>query len=90
VGQPVLLDRVLERPRHVRLPDEIVERLRPIFSRENLIAHAPNLIRFNPRENRNQEFGQDNRIYWIEARKRDSSIGRWTLDVGRSTFSPSP
>jgi L-aminopeptidase/D-esterase-like protein len=31
----------------MRLPDEIVERLRPVFARENLIAHAPNLIRFN-------------------------------------------
>jgi hypothetical protein len=36
----------------VRLSDEIVERLRPIFSRENLIAHALNLIRSIARENR--------------------------------------
>src|SRR2546423_7230469 len=47
VRQPVLLDRVFERPRHVGLPDEIVERLRTILSRENLIAHTLNLIRFN-------------------------------------------
>ena len=39
--QAVLRDRVLERPRDVRLPDEIVERLRSVFARENLITHAP-------------------------------------------------
>jgi hypothetical protein len=59
MGQPVLLDGILQRASHVRLSDEIVERLRPIFSRENLIAHALNLIRSIARENRNQKFGQD-------------------------------
>jgi hypothetical protein len=62
----------------VRLPDEIVERLRTVFARENLIAHTPNLIRSVARENRNQKFG---RIFFF--------IERWTLDVGRWTFSPS-
>ena len=53
--EAVLLDRVLERARDVRLPDEIVERLRTIFSRENLIAHAPNLIRANrPRKQKSE------------------------------------
>ena len=45
VREPVLLDRILQRARDMRLPDEIVERLRPIFARENLITHAPNLMR---------------------------------------------
>ena len=52
VGEPILLDRVLERARDVLLADEVVERLRPIFSRENLIAHAPNLVRRGLGENR--------------------------------------
>jgi hypothetical protein len=43
----------------VRLSDEIVERLRPILPRENLITHGLNLIRAIARENRNPEFGQD-------------------------------
>ena len=42
--EAVLFDGVFERARHVRLPNEIVERLRPILSRENLITHAPILI----------------------------------------------
>jgi hypothetical protein len=28
----------------MRLPDEVVERLRPIFSCENFVTHALNLI----------------------------------------------
>jgi hypothetical protein len=59
VREAVLLNRVFERARHVRLPDQIVERLRPILPRENLITHGPNLIRAIARENRNPEFGQD-------------------------------
>jgi hypothetical protein len=43
MGQPVLRDRVFQRARHMRLPNEIVESLRPIFSRENFVAHAINL-----------------------------------------------
>ena len=43
--EPVLLDRILERARDVRLSDEIVERLRSIFAGKNLIAHGPNLVR---------------------------------------------
>ena len=44
MGEPILGDRVLERRGDVRLADEIVERLRPIFARENLVAHAINLV----------------------------------------------
>ena len=47
VREPFLLDRVLQRSRHVCLSNEVVERLGTIFSRENLIAHVLNLIRFN-------------------------------------------
>ena len=47
VREAVLLDRVLERARDMCLPDQIVERLRPIFPRENLIAHASNLNALN-------------------------------------------
>jgi hypothetical protein len=84
VGEPVLFDRVPERPRHVRLADEIVERLRTIFSRENLVAHAPNLIRFNPA--RKQKSKKRDRITELTGNKR-FFIRRWTLDVGRWTFS---
>jgi hypothetical protein len=52
VGQPILLDRVLERTRDVFLADKIVERLRPVFSRKNLVTHAPNLVRRGLGENR--------------------------------------
>ncbi len=50
--EPILFDRVLERLGHVRLADQIVERLRPIFARENLVAHALNLVRRRLGENR--------------------------------------
>ncbi len=50
--QPVLLDRILERARDVRLPDEVIERLRAIFSREDLVTHALNLSGCRERENR--------------------------------------
>jgi hypothetical protein len=43
MGQPVLRDRIFQRARYMRLPNEIVESLRPIFSRENFVAHAINL-----------------------------------------------
>ncbi len=52
VGEPILFDRVLERLGDVRLADEIVERLRPIFARENLVTHAPNLVPRRLGENR--------------------------------------
>ena len=52
VREPILLDRVLQRPRDVLLADEIVERLRAVFSRKNLVAHAPNLVRRGLGENR--------------------------------------
>jgi hypothetical protein len=59
VREAILFDRVFKRARHVRLSDEIVESLRPILPRENLITHGPNLIRAIARENRNPEFGHD-------------------------------
>jgi hypothetical protein len=43
MGEAILRDRVLQRTRDMRLTDQIVERLRPIFSGENLVAHALNL-----------------------------------------------
>jgi D-aminopeptidase len=46
VSEPVLFDRILERPRDVRLADKVVKSLRAILSRKNLVAHRPNLIRF--------------------------------------------
>ena len=53
--EPVLLHRVLQRARDMRLPDEIVERLRPVLARENLVTHRPNLMLRNVRENRKRE-----------------------------------
>ena len=53
--EPILFDRVLERLGHVRLADQIVERLRPIFARENLITHALSLVPRRWRENRKSE-----------------------------------
>ena len=47
VREAVLLDRVLQRPRDMRLPDQIVKSLRPIFAGENLITHAINLNALN-------------------------------------------
>ncbi len=41
--QPVLCDGVFQRTRDMRLPDEIVESLRPIFSCENFVTHRLNL-----------------------------------------------
>jgi hypothetical protein len=43
MGEAILRDRVLQRTRDMRLTDQIVERLRPIFSGENLVTHALNL-----------------------------------------------
>ena len=63
VREPILLDRVLERARDVLLADQIVERLRPIFARENLVAHALNLVRRTV--TRKQKFGKRDRIYGI-------------------------
>ena len=43
VREAILLHRVAQRARDVRLADQVVERLRPIFARENLVAHRVNL-----------------------------------------------
>ena len=50
VRQPVLLDGILERARDVRLPDEVVESLRPVFAGEDLIAHPKTLACLASRE----------------------------------------
>jgi len=39
----VLRNGVFERARDMRLPDQIVKSLRPVFSREDFVAHALNL-----------------------------------------------
>ncbi len=50
MGEPVLRDRIFQRARDVRLPDQIVESLGPVFSRENFVAHALNLTKKLTRE----------------------------------------
>jgi hypothetical protein len=91
----------------VHLPDKIVERLRPIFARENLIAHALNLIRFNrarkqktvipPQASRSGDLQiavfEESAVCkppLLGLQRRSFCIRRWTLDVARWTFSPSP
>ncbi|MFZ1219949.1 MAG: hypothetical protein WAO00_11695, partial [Chthoniobacterales bacterium] len=80
MGKAILFDGILERPRHVRLADKIVESLRPIFSRENLITHAPNLIRFSRARKQKTRSGAfqtaDNLIVVATAlcRRRDAPI----------------
>jgi membrane protein implicated in regulation of membrane protease activity len=59
VGQAVLLHRISERARDVLLSDEIIEGLRPVFSRKNLVTHALNLVRGCGRENRFRKARQD-------------------------------
>ena len=48
--EPVLGDRIFQRTRDVRLPDQIVKGLGPIFSSENFVAHALNLTKKPARE----------------------------------------
>ena len=50
MGKPVYFDRIFQRARDVRLPDQIVKSLGPVFSRENLVAHALNLTKKPARE----------------------------------------
>ena len=45
MGEPVLRNRIPERARDMRLADQIVKSLWPIFARENFVAHALNLTR---------------------------------------------
>jgi hypothetical protein len=47
VREPILFDCISQGSGDVSLADEIIKRLWTIFPRENLVAHAPNLIRFN-------------------------------------------
>ena len=51
VGEPVLLDRILERAGDVRLTDDVIKSLRPIFSRENFVVHVRNLTRHHVNQN---------------------------------------
>jgi hypothetical protein len=50
VSQPILLDRVFQGAGDVRLSHDIVERLRPVFARENLVAHPKTLAFMASRE----------------------------------------
>ncbi len=43
MGKPVLCDRIFQCARDMRLPNQIVKSLRPVFSRENFVAHTLNL-----------------------------------------------
>jgi len=43
MGKPVLRHRIFQRVRNMRLTDQIIERLWPIFSGEYLVTHALNL-----------------------------------------------
>ena len=45
MGKPVLGDRIFQCPRDVRLSDQVIESLRPVFSRENLVTHGLNVMR---------------------------------------------
>jgi len=60
--EPVLLNSIPERTDNMLLPDQVVEGLRPVFSRENLVAHGSiySAGREPKTENRKQE-----RIYRI-------------------------
>ena len=50
MGEPVLRDGIFQGARDVRLPDQVVERLGSVFSRENLVAHTLNLTKKLTRE----------------------------------------
>jgi len=43
VGKPILRDRIFQRTRYVRLPNQIIESLGSILSGENLVTHGSNL-----------------------------------------------
>src|SRR5438046_5678954 len=75
--------RVFQSARDVGLPYQIVESLWPVFSGEDLVAHALNLnalIDASKHKSVNQE----------RKTKQDFEllIERWTLDVERWTFAP--
>ena len=53
VSEAILLDRIFERACDVRLPDNIVERLGPVFAGKNLVAHPKTLAFMASRERRN-------------------------------------
>jgi hypothetical protein len=70
----------------VGLPDEIVKSLRTIFTGEDLIAHAPNLIRAVAHENRNSENYE--RHYEWGNRSRANSAKAGTLTLGEEELAP--
>jgi hypothetical protein len=74
VRQPILRDRILERARDVGLSHQIVERLWPIFSGENLVTHKISLNALLRARKQNPKISS-------------ILIERWTLDVQRWTFS---
>ena len=81
--QAVLCNRVFQGARDVGLPDQIVKSLGPVFSGENLVAHALNL-------NALIDASKHKSVNHERKTKRDFEllIERWTLDVERWTFAP--
>jgi hypothetical protein len=74
VCQSILRDRIFERARDVGLSDQIVKRLRPIFSGENLVTHKVSLNALLRARKQNPKISS-------------ILIERWVLDVQRWTFS---
>jgi REP element-mobilizing transposase RayT len=67
VREPILFDRILQRLRDMILSHQIVEGLRPIFARENLVAHAFTLS-FPTSGERRKEVDASRRGLWPRAR----------------------
>ena len=81
MGQAVLCNRVFQGARDVGLPYQIVKGLGPIFSGEDLVAHALNL---------NALIDASKHKYLNQKRRTKQDfellIERWTLSVERWTF----
>ena len=79
--QAVLCNRVFQGARDVGLPNQIVKGFGPVFSGEDLVAHALNLNALidaskHKSVNRRRKMKHDFELL----------IERWTLDVERWTF----
>jgi hypothetical protein len=55
--QPILFDRIFQRAGHMFLANQVIESLRSIFPRKNLVTHARSLSRAGQR--RKQKFGKE-------------------------------
>jgi hypothetical protein len=78
VREAILLHRVLERARDVRLPDKIVERLRAIFAGENFVTHRFNVNALSGRRKQKiKNLDRVNRIFLIGCRALN--VERWTF-----------